>query len=191
MSITLTREEYVEYVCLGHEEEYPMSTDEAAQELKRMGYGATETRLNYYVKQGRVTPGKDGGRNLKWYPKDIDAAAAILAEEDHYAPEAWMNRLMGVSYGQRMKALWDAWKALEKEFPGQLPVNADADYFVMHVHPPTKTHDGWVEFTPCEDIVKQLKAGRPAARASGIKRLAVRKDEIEAEEAEMRKKGGK
>ena len=181
MSITLTREEYVEYMLMGHEDDYPVSTDQAAQELKRMGYGATETRLNYYVKQGRVTPGRDGGRNLKWYPKDIEAAAAILEEEDIFAPEALMNRLLGVSYGQRMKALWDAWKALENEFPGQLSVNANADYFVMHVHPPRMAHDGWVEFTPCEDTLKQLKAGRPAARMSRVKPIAVRKDEIEAE----------
>jgi hypothetical protein len=56
----------------------------------------------------------------------------------------------------------------------------------MHVHPPRMTHDGWVEFTPCEDIIKGLKA-KPAPDFIPI---PIRRDEIEAEEAKRREKGG-
>jgi hypothetical protein len=191
MSITLSRKEYVELVLFGFPDEYPKNTQQSVRELRSMGYDATETRLNYYIKRRHAGPGTDGGRNLKWYPKDIDAAAKVLAEEGHFTPEAMMNNLLGISYGQRLGALWEAWKALEKEFRGQLSVNPVQDYFVMHVHPPRVARDGWVEFTPCDDVIKGLKGQRRAAKPSGVIPIAVRKDEIEAEDAQRRRDAGR
>lgn len=162
-SPTLSRADYEALVLHGHPDTYPQTTAQAATTLKRMGYDATETRLNYYIKQEQLKPGRDGGRNYRWSEADIDAAATLLHDDGHYAMEAQMNRLLDLDYAQRLRALLEAWQKLEEEFPTQMAVNPNSDYFVMHAHPPFGPRRGWVEFTPDEEVLARLRHDKPGA----------------------------
>jgi hypothetical protein len=93
-SPTLSRADYEALLLHGHPDTYPKTTHEAAYTLKKMGYDATEARLNYYIKQEQLKPSRDGGRNFRWSERNIDAAAALLHSDGHYAMEAQMNRLL-------------------------------------------------------------------------------------------------
>lgn len=160
MSIVLSREEW-ERLCSRADTDYPKSTLDAVSELKQRGYAATEPRLTYYVKIERVTPGKDGGRNLKWYPEDIDHAAKCLYEEKLYAPDAIVNDVLGISYAQRLEALKEAWAKLQKSYDHTIiPPDPNADYFVMHVYPPIRGLGGHVEYTLDEGVKRELDAAK-------------------------------
>ena len=153
----MSREEW-EQLCFLADPEYPKSTTGAISELKQRGLAATEARLNYYVKTERVTPGKDGGRNLKWYPEDIDAAAMCLSDDQLYGPEAIMNEVLGISYAQRLEALNAAWEKLEEPYGPLISVRPNADYFVMHVYPPIRGLDGHVDYTLDANVKRDLDA---------------------------------
>jgi hypothetical protein len=160
MSIVLGREEW-ERLCSRADPEYPKSTPAVVEELKQRGFAATEPRLTYYVKMERVTPGKDGGRNLKWYPEDIDLAAACLDEEKLYTSDALMNDVLGISYAQRLEALKEAWAKLQKSYDHTIiPPDPNADYFVMHVYPPVRGLGGHVEYTLDEGVKRDLDAAK-------------------------------
>ena len=163
MAVTLSREEYVRFKALGEPDEYPKSTTLAGAELRVRGYDATEERLNYLVKQGRVRPKREG-RVYGWRERDIDQAAALLDEALAYGPEAQLNRLLDLDFGQREEALHAAWAKLAEEFPGQLPAKPVLDYFVLHIHPPRLTRLGQVEYVLCQDVRRELEARQAAQR---------------------------
>jgi hypothetical protein len=170
MPATLSRSGYTEFICFGEPDEYPKNTEAVAMELRSRGYDATVPVLNYLIKQEKVSPDRDGGRNYKWYPKDVDLAAQELEERQTYTPSAICNMVLGIDAEQYHRALRDAMDEVREEFGEVLvPANSTPDWFVMHVHPPRMGHDGYVSFSLCDDVRAGLKAQLPVAK--GIKPL--------------------
>jgi hypothetical protein len=73
MGLILSREAYLQLVCLGVPDGYPKSADEAALELRARGGDASVPVLNYLITAGggprrraAVLPGQDAGVALCW-----------------------------------------------------------------------------------------------------------------------------
>ncbi len=172
MAVTLNRDAYVEFVCFGEPDEYPKNTEQVALELRSRGYDATVPVLNYLIKQELVKPDRGDGRNYKWSAKDVEKAAAELDERQSYTPSAICNNVLGIDYAQYHEALRDAMDEVREEFGEVIvPANSVPDWFIMHVHPPRMSRDGYVSFTLCDDIRERLKAELPSAK--GIEPLVI------------------
>ena len=91
MAITLSRDAYVKYRCFGLPDEYPKDTRQAVLELRRRGYDASESLLDFLVEERKVRIGRDG-----WQAADIDRAAEELAEMEAYTVEAKMFERLGI-----------------------------------------------------------------------------------------------
>jgi hypothetical protein len=74
-----------------------------------------------------------------------------------------------------LRALLAAWQKLEAAFPGQLSFKPNADFFVMHAYPPNGARRGWVEFTPTDEVLAQLRAKPP----STVRNIPVREDQYQ------------
>jgi hypothetical protein len=135
-------------------------------ELHGRGFKCSAGRLDTMVRAKDVKPrrGPDG-RTFEWTTEDVDRAAQVLTDNQEYTPEAFSNLFLGIHADQRREALHSAWKALRDQFPHQLAFNPNADLFVMTVHPPRYNHDGYVTYTPNEDVLRSLHAEKPAATA--------------------------
>lgn len=170
MAATLGRQAYEQFICFGEPDDYPKSTEEVVIELRSRGFDASVPALNYMIRQRTVTPDREGGRNYKWYPKDVDLAAQDFEERQTYTPSAICNMVLGIDAEQYHRALRDAMDEVREEF-GEVvvPANSTPDWFVMHVHPPRMGHDGHVSFSLCDDLLVRLKAQKPLAK--GIKPL--------------------
>jgi hypothetical protein len=161
MAITLGREAYEEFKCFGLPDEYPKDIRAAVTELRRRGYDASVTVLNFLVEENRIRLADDD----RWSAEDIDAAASELADLERYTDEALTFAWLGVDAEQYHRALALAWDKLAEEFgDGAVPINPNADYFIMHVHPPRLGHEGYVEFTLCDDVLPQLARNRDAMK---------------------------
>jgi len=160
MAITLSRDAYVEYRCFGLLDEYPKDTRQAVLELRRRGYGASESLLDFLVEERKPRIGRDG-----WQAADIDRAAEELAEMEAYTVEAKMFEWLGIDAEGYYRSLHTAWDKVRDEFgDAATPVNPVPDYFVMHVYPPTRERDGYVEFTLTEDARRDLASERQMTR---------------------------
>lgn len=157
MAITLSRKGYSLYGNAGTPDCYPKSTALAAAELRSRGFDAPVPTLNYLIKQGIVAPKRDG-RNYDWTPDDIDQAAAYFDEKSAYSAFGHTNRTLGIDAEQYLRALRLAMDDLRERYGEQtVPINDVPDWFVMQVHPPRMSWDGYVTFTLCDDIAAELE----------------------------------
>jgi len=159
MAITLNREAYNEFRCFGMPDDYPKDIRDAVSELRRRGYGASLALLQYLVEERLVTP-----RDDRWTEADIDDAARELDEREAYTSEAMYFLHLGVDAAGYFRALHEAWDRVRDEFgDAATPVNPNSDCFIMTVHPPRFSRDGYVEFTLCDDARRDLEAERQKA----------------------------
>jgi len=157
----LNRAEYEELIGRGEPDEYPKSTEQVVAELRSRGYDVRDPAIDYLIRKETVNPPRDG-RNYQWGPDHIDQAAEALEEQECYLPKTWCNIELGISAAQRIRALRIAvWTTID-EYEAELTENADN--FVMHVHPPRMSRDGFVEYTLCEDVKRELMARRGELR---------------------------
>ena len=173
MGCTLTRDAYVELLGFGEPDEYPKNTAAAKTELRRRGYDATVPALNYLIRQGKVTPARDGSRNYRWLPQDIDLAAQELEARKAYTPLAVCAMVLGIDLVQYHRALHEAMDGVRKEFGQAIaPVR---DWLIMHVQRPCLGRDGHVSFTLCDDVRERLKASSHdvGLRSRYVRRLAM------------------
>jgi len=162
VNATLNREEYEAVICRGQPDEYPKNTEQAATELRTRGYDARPQSLDYLIRKGEVAPDREG-RNYEWQPEDVDQAADSLAAEEAFTSRTWCNIELGISAAQRIRALREAvWGAIN-EFEAEVPESED--WFVMHVHTPRMSRDGWVEFTLADDMRAALETRRGELRS--------------------------
>jgi len=162
MAATLSRAEYEELIWRGDPDEYPKSTEEAVTELRNRGYDVRPPVLDYFIRKGVVSP-KRSGRKYEWTKGDIDQAAEECENHQIFKPTTWCNLELGISAAQRIRALREAvWTAID-EFEAEVP--EDEDWFLMTVHPPRMSRDGWVEFTLADDMRAYLEQRRGELRS--------------------------
>lgn len=152
MAITLDREAYTEFRCFGMPDQYPKDIRGVVSELRRQGYDASVSLLQYLVEERLVTPHDDG-----WTEAEIDAAAYELEERETYASEAMLVLHLGIDAIDYYRALHEAWGRVRDEFGDvATAANPNRDYFIMTVHPPRCSRNGYVEFTLSDDAQREL-----------------------------------
>jgi hypothetical protein len=80
IGLILGREADLDFVCFGIPSKNPVSTEEAAQELRKRGGDASVPALNYLIKQGKIAPVRNG-RNDEGHPQPIDQVVQRLDEQ--------------------------------------------------------------------------------------------------------------
>lgn len=165
MGTALSREEYMDLVCGGEALEYPKSTVDAMLELRFRGYDAGVPTLTYLAKQGKVTPDRDGVRNFAWREQHIDQAAELLHAAGELTPLTLGCLALGVTYGAYSRSLREAVRQVQAKY-GAGCIGEDADLFVTHFYPPSRTEPGRVEFTLCDDVAAVLQSRRRSLRSS-------------------------
>jgi hypothetical protein len=158
---TLSFSDYQALVDADIARQVPLTTAQAALALQGMGFDATEVRLDYYLKHGRLRIDRRGARNYRWTADDIEIAAALLGQDEHWGPQAQMNRLLDLDYAERLRAERAAWAQLSVAFPGRLADLRREQCLVMQVHPPWPPRRARVIFTPSEEVLAYLGAPRP------------------------------
>lgn len=167
MGLILGREAYLEFMCFGMPDEYPKSTEQAAQELRARGGDASVPALNYLIKQQRVAPVRNG-RNYEWHPEHIDQVAQMLDEQAAYTRPFIVFEQLGINSEEFFRSLAKAWDEVRETYgEPATPVNPNQDSFVWTYHPPSWTRDGYVEFTLRDDVRQSLEQEREKTR--GIK----------------------
>lgn len=173
MAITLGRNGYTQYGSSGSPDCYPKSTALAASELRCRGFEATVPTLSYLVKLGTVEPKRDG-RSYAWTPSDIDRAAAYFEDKEAYSAFGHTNQMLGIDAEQYHRALRLAMDEVRERYGEQaVPTNDIAEWFVMHVHPPRVSWDGYVTFTLCDDVAAELE--QQAAAMEDVRPIRERK----------------
>lgn len=161
MAITLNRVAYTEFGCFGIPDEYPKNIRGAVTELRRRGYDASESLLQYLVEEGLVRPFE----NDRWDEAAIDSAAQELDELGSYTSETLVFQYLGVDATEYFRALHEAWDRVRVEFgDAATPVRPNADCFVMTIHPPRLGRDGFVTFELCDDSRRDFEVERERSR---------------------------
>jgi len=104
----LSRKQFKEAVAAGHIPDlpslqvYPVSTRDAANELRLRGLNVNHHQLKYIAEKRIVTPNGGGGKGYKylWRRADIDAAARHLASSNYFTEDAIVARATGQPFAE-------------------------------------------------------------------------------------------
>ena len=79
--------------------QYPVSTRDAAQELRLRGLKVSYDQLRYMISRGDVQPDGGGskGSEFRWLARHIDAAAKVCADNGWFTPYAVCASVLNMS----------------------------------------------------------------------------------------------
>ena len=148
---------------LWHPGRVPQNLRGAVTELRRRGYDASESLLQYLVKEGLVRPFELG----RWDEAAMDAAAQELDELGSYTSETLVFQYLylGVDATDYFRSRHEAWDRVRAEYgDAASPVRPNADCFAMRVHPRRLSRDGFVTFELCADSRRDFEVERERSR---------------------------